>query len=107
MLKPPHNRLAGASGAALGTLQRLRGTTPGKIDGADVEGYLSHDASSSDPIDGGIIMGERRSYLVSKASLPKRPQDNASVYVAGDEYTAIDVTDRDGYWSLTLGDELA
>ncbi len=107
MLTPAHNRLAATSGAALQTLERLRGCTPGKIDGVDVRGFLTQDATSSDPIDGGIIMGERQTYMISKGILPTRPQDNATAYVEGEKYTVLDVTDRDGYWRLTLGDELA
>ncbi len=107
MLTPTNNRLGGASSAALGTLRRLRGATAGLIDGVAVDGFLSNGASGSDPIDGGMIMGERVTYMVSKESLPTRPNDNASANVNNTPYTVLDSTDRDGYWALTLGDELA
>ena len=88
------------------SLARIKRNIFAKVGGKDVTGWLSAEGSASDPIAGGMVGLEQRTLMVSKAQLPSRPEDNASVVIAGDEMVALEVIDREGYWAMLIGSEI-
>ena len=104
--------MASGAAAALGTLMKLKGAVKIRIGNTRVTGFLSRDESSFSPIAGRLLQGASQIILVPKSQHPSRPTDNATVEIDGDQLgggrlTVLEVVDRDGYWNVLAGAELA
>lgn len=106
----PNNRMARGAAAALGSLQKVKGTIKVKLDGSLTDALLTRGEFGLSPIIGGMASDGSQVILVRKSDHPERPPENCEVLFLEGELSsegplvASTIVDRDGYWSITCGD---